>query len=143
MSDHAVSNARAWLETICEAQSALSQLGDGETERVTFDGEIFDDADELRERIESMPLSVQVRGGWHSPYDRDGFDAKPEEFELLLSTGGPALRIVGKLDRYGQIHGTPDLQWQDWGTPWTDLDDMTADQDEAVSAFAGLFWFGE
>lgn len=38
---------------------------------------------------------------------------------VLLSTGGPALRIIGGLDEYGQPN-EPRLQWQDWGTPWTD-----------------------
>ena len=131
MTDHAISNARAWAETIAEAMGALRQLDRGEAEAVRFEGGSFDSADELRERIEQMPLSVQVRDGWRSP---GGEKADAEEFEILLSTGGPALRV------YGEIGGCHALQWQDWGTPWTDYHDTTDEQDEALSDFVGLFY---
>ncbi len=134
MSDHAIKNARAWVESITEAITALQELESGE-ESVTFEGESFDDADELRQRIDDMPLSVQVRTGWFAPGGKD--EAEPEEFEILLSTGGPALRV------YGDIGGAPSLQWQDWGTPWTSYHDTTHDQDKALSAFVGHFWLGD
>jgi len=133
--NHAIGNARAWAASIHEAMTAYRQLESGEAESVTYEGEAFEDADDLRQRIEEMPLSVQVRDGWRSPgAESDG----PEQFEILLSTGGPALRITGEI-------GTafPALQWQDWGTPWTDFGDTTEGQDEAITAFVGLFWFGE
>jgi len=133
MTDHAISNARAWAETICKGIAALRALEGGE-ETASFDGEEFDDADTVRERLEEMPLSVRVRDGWRSPGDEsDG----PEEFEILLSTGGPALRIYGKID------GEHALQWQDWGTPWTDYRDTTDEQDQAIATFVGLFYLGE
>ena len=134
MENHAISNAKGWAETIAEAMAALATLESGDAETVQFDGDEFDDSDTLRERIEQMPLSVQVRDGWHAPgAESDG----PDEFEILLSTGGPALRI------YGAIDGRPDLQWQDWGTPWTDYRDTTDEQDEAIARFVSLFWFGD
>ncbi|MDR6858912.1 hypothetical protein J2W96_005244 [Variovorax guangxiensis] len=40
-----------------------------------------------------------------------------EEFEILLCTGGPTVRIVGDLDH----HGEPDrarIEYQDWFEPW-------------------------
>lgn len=134
MSDHAISKARAWADLICEAMAALAALEDGDAETVSFNNETFDDADTLRKRIQEMPLSFQVRGGWYSP---GGDKPDPEEYEILLSTGGPALRIFGEID------GIPSLQWQDWGTPWTDYNDTTNEQDEAISGFVGLFWFGD
>jgi hypothetical protein len=132
--NHAIGNARAWAQSIGEAMAAYQQLDGDEAESVTYEGETFTDADDLRQRIEEMPLSVQVRSGWYSPGGESG-DA--EEFEILLSTGGPALRI------YGDIGGAHSLQWQDWGTPWTDYRDTTDQQDEAISAFAGLFYLGD
>lgn len=63
---------------------------------------------------------------------------EPEEFRILLSTGGPALQIRGELN-----HGEPSRCWlehQDWGTPWTRFFD--ADR-ETLMWFAGLFWFGD
>lgn len=129
--NHAIANARAWAASIHEAMTAYQQLDSGEAETVDYEGEAFDDSDSLRERIEQMPLSVQVRDGWRSPgAESDG----AEEFEILLSTGGPALRITG------DIGGAASLQWQDWGTPWTDYRDTTDGQDEAIAAFVGLFY---
>jgi hypothetical protein len=40
-----------------------------------------------------------------------------EEFNILLSTGGPAVRIMGEL-RYGEPYRAW-LEVQDWFTPWT------------------------
>ncbi len=132
--NYAIANARAYAALIHEAMTAYQQLDSGEAETVDYEGEAFDDSDSLRERIEQMPLSVQVRDGWRWPSaESDG----AEEFEILLSTGGPALRITG------EIGGSPSLQWQDWGTPWTDYRDTTDDQDEAISAFVGLMYLGD
>ncbi|MBK6800386.1 MAG: hypothetical protein IPG83_02545 [Novosphingobium sp.] len=133
--NHAIANARAWAASIHEAMTAYQQLDSGEAETVDYEGEAFDDPDALRQRIEEMPLSVQVRGGWYSPGDYRGqSERQAEEFEILLSTGGPALRITG------DIGGAASLQWQDWGTPWTDYRDTTDGQDEAIAAFVGLFY---
>jgi hypothetical protein len=59
------------------------------------DGFEFDE-DAAREAIQEDPLSFQVRSGWYQPGSEDN---EPEEFELLLSTGGPATRIIGDIDR--------------------------------------------
>lgn len=133
MNSQAISNARAWVQTIAEAMAAFEALQGGD-ESASFDGEEFTSEDDLRQRIEEMPLSVQVREGWREPFADRG---EPEEFLILLSTGGPALRI------YGDIGGKHALQWQDWGTPWTDYHDTTEEQDKAISAFVGLFYLGE
>jgi hypothetical protein len=97
----------------------------------------FTSSDEARDRIQEDPLSVQVRGGWHDP---GAEDEGPEEYEILLCTGGPACRIIGRLDR----HNEPDtarLQHQDWGTPWTELITTGADHD-ALLTYAHAFYFG-
>ena len=73
------------------------------------------DADDAQERIHESALSVQVRSGWFNP----GQEQPPiEEFEILLCTGGPAVRIVGDLDNNGQPD-SPRIEHQDWETPWT------------------------
>lgn len=136
MTDHAKANAAAWAETIVAAMTAMQMLDGGE-ESAAVDGETYDDADTLRERLQEMPLSVQVRGGWVNP----GETAEAEEYAILLTTGGPALRVYGMLGSYGPE--TARLQYQDWGTPWTDLDCETNDHADPVLAFAGLFYFGE
>jgi len=93
--------------------------------------------DEARERIQEDPLSVQVRSGWYAPGETDN---KPEEFELLLSTGGPAVRILGELDEYGE----PSRAWlevQDWGTPWTQY--FEPGVGDLALEYARHFYFGE
>lgn len=88
-----------------------------------------------RERIQGDALEVAVRSGWYSPGSDDN---DPQEFFILLCTGGPACRIRGELNQ----HGEPDRAWleyQDWGTPWTKYFD--ADQD-VLLAYSRQFCFG-
>lgn len=73
-----------------------------------------EDEDDARQHISEDPLEVTVRSGWVSMGD----EMEADEFQILLCTGGPAVRIMGELDH----HGTPCRAWmeyQDWGTPWT------------------------
>jgi hypothetical protein len=93
-------------------------------------------ADQARDRIMEDPLSLQVRSDWHSP----GEEAEPAEYELLLSTGGPAVRIIGDLDRGEPTSAT--LQTQDWGTPWTNYREEAGD-DDALMTYVRCFYFGE
>lgn len=94
--------------------------------------------DEANEAIQQDPLSVLVRAGWHTP---GTIDVTPEEFEILLCTGGPAVRIRGELDNALQ----PFVMWieyQDWGTEWTRY--ATSDeQDRALITYCNCFFFGE
>jgi hypothetical protein len=93
------------------------------------------DEDSARQEIQESPLSLQVRSGWVSP----GEEMEASEFEILLSTGGPALRIRGELDEHKQ----PDRAWleyQDWGTPWTQYFDVEQD---TLLQFCQVFYFGE
>ena len=129
---NAIANAQAWLETIDAAQTALDALYSG-ADPQTVDGETFDDADALRERMEQMPLAVSVRSGWSTPYDT----LTPSEYQILLTTGGPALRIVGDLSEHGEPE-TARLEYQDWCTPWTSYTLAQAEERRAL-AFAGLF----
>jgi hypothetical protein len=129
--EHAISNAKGWLSNIVEMVEAMQEAEEDGDE---------DTVEAKRQEIEESALSVQVRGGWHTPGDVEG--AKPEEFELLLTYGGPALRVIGKLDEYGQP-SEPRVQWQDWGTPWTDYRATSTDEDSALDVFIGCFYYGE
>jgi hypothetical protein len=102
--EHARENAKGWLASIEEMLADLQHDRDNDI-RCT----------EAAERtIHESVLSVVVRDEWHQP----GIESEgPDEYEILLTTGGPALRIWGKL-RDGNPH-TAELQMQDWGTPWT------------------------
>lgn len=100
--------------------------------------------EEARRVIEEDALSVQVRSGWHNPGDSEG--AKPEEYEILLCTGGPACRIIGTLDE----HGNPDtarLEVADWFQSWTEYRPKVSEDDfnsePVLLEYARCFYFGE
>lgn len=93
--------------------------------------------DDARQRIENDALSVLARTGWYEPATI-GDHQPAEEFEILLSTGGPASRIRGELE-----NGEPSRAWleiQDWGTPWTRHFDISQD---TLLAYSRCFHFGE
>ena len=96
--------------------------------------------DEIQDEINNDPLSVSVRDGWYYPgTESDG----PEEFEILLSTGGPATRIVGTLNSYGEVENFH-IEVQDWFQPWTSFARMTDEQGDLLKAwYLSQFYFGE
>lgn len=85
--------------------------------------------------IQEDPLSVEVRTGWYTP----GGEAEPEEFNILLGTGGPAVRIIGDLGMFN-VPSSATLQVQDWFTPWTDY--RGGDRDTLLT-YARAFYFGD
>ena len=99
-------------------------------------GDCEDEAS-ARERIQEAPLCIQVRSGWHRPGDSD---VKHGEFEILLCTGGPAVRIRGELDDHRQPTRAF-MQYQDWNTPWTDYYESGAGAD--LLEYATHFFYGE
>lgn len=130
MTDHAKDNARAWL---AEIHTMVAALNAAEAEADDTDA-----IDRARQTIDESILSILVCDGWRHPGDTA--QGGPAQYELLLTTGGPALRIRGEVE--GGEPTSARLQYQDWGTPWTDLD-LTADEYADVSAFAQNFYFGD
>lgn len=126
----------AWAGENPEDAAELAEL----EAAVTIDGEELDE-DALRERIEESPLSVEVRSAWHTPGEAPEYPAESGEYMILLSTGGPALRIVGDLDHYCQPTSAR-LEYQDWFTPWTERI-CTGDDHDALLKYVGCFYFGE
>ena len=92
------------------------------------------DEEEARQRIQEDPFSVEVRSDWTNP----GEPLEPSEFMILLCSGGPAVRIVGELNRGEPCRAW--LEYQDWGTPWTRY--FGADSD-TLCQYASQFYFGE
>lgn len=123
------------------------ELGDGELshddavlrdERIALQEHAGDceDREDAERRIQEDPLSIEVRSGWASSKD----EFEPEEFCILLGTGGPAVRIIGELS-----DGQPTrarLQVQDWFTPWTDYRGHAISSDDLLT-YCGQFYFGE
>ena len=123
--NHAAANAAAWCETI------LDQL-----DRLKAACRDSDDTYEtIRQEIQESPLQLAVRSDWASL----GEHLEPSELCILLSTGGPALRIVGTLGRFNCPEDCR-LEYQDWGTPWTEY---RAIGSAVLDSWAALFYWGD
>lgn len=130
----AFNQAKAQIESITEMVNALL---DGEQQTATTGKhDIFEEAEQ---RIREDALSVLVRSDWHTP----GCDDVPasDEYELLICTGGPAVRLTGKLNQHTEPESAR-LEYQDWGTPWTDYR-LTSEEEETVLTYARCFYYGE
>ena len=125
------------LEELRDSAEALEDLTDEEREELAeleaAAGDCTDEED-ARQRIQEDPLSVEVRSDWASP----GEELTAGEFQILLCTGGPAVRIMGELNRGEPCRAW--LEYQDWGTPWTHY--FGADSD-TLCRYASFFFFGE
>jgi len=149
----ALDNAKGWAELISEMVAALhcdydrleeltytgvEDLSDEEKAELTeLQGEAGDieSQDDARTRIGESALSVEVRSGWVTPGD----PLEAEYFQILLTTGGPALRIMGELDETHQ----PDRAWlehQGYGTGWSQYSYIEQD---TLLEFCNCFYFGE
>jgi len=125
--DNAKSQAEAQMASIMEMVSKLRNEDDP------------DGQEEAAELIQEDPLSVLVRDGWRSPGapTEDG----PEEYEILLCTGGPAVRIHGELNQWNEPRSAR-IEYQDWFQPWKELE-ITQDQEDALMVYAQQFYYGE
>lgn len=133
--EHARQNAKAWAQEIIELHHKFLANVDGDGDTAEYEA--------IDRKCEEMPLSVQVRTGWFGP-GAPAEDRKPGEYEILLTTGGPALRVRGTLDQYGE----PDnyaLEMQDWGVPWREWfpEGDVAEFCDVLGWFAGHFYYGE
>ena len=120
-------------QEIAEGIDIYPRPGETLTEQ---DRELYHGEDDARQRIEEDPLSVQVRSDWHEPGDQD----PPQEYMILLCTGGPATRIIGDLDEHGEPESAK-LQYQDWFTAWT-VYPLTDDEEDYLLDYARCFYFG-
>lgn len=129
-----------WLTKIEEAMCQLAAAQDSyrlrsETSDETQDAEKID---LLVSALQNDVLSLRVRSDWHDPSGESG---SPFEFEILLSWGGPSVRLYGILSEYME----PMEVWiehQDWGLPWRRLP-ATPDVRAKLLQYSKLFWFGD
>ena len=136
--NHALSNCVGQLESIKELYRNYQEAESNDD---------YEAQDAIREEALNDALSVEFRSGWSTNSE----DMKAEEFKILLSTGGPACQIIGKLDQYKQPTDI-EIQYQDWGTPWenlvlnphyADLNINITNDAEALEWFCNCFYFGQ
>lgn len=126
--NHGLDQARVQLSSVKEMAATMegANLSQNEDLMESARQTIFDDA-----------LSVQVRSDWVDLNQVD--QMTPQSFCILLCTGGPAVRIIGKLDANGEPERAR-LEYQDWGTPWTALP-LSSEDEAALIAYASVFHF--
>ena len=134
--DHGKSEARAQLASILEMVAVLDRLRQisAGISPTRFDT----NEEEARTAIEQDPLSVLVRSDFHDV----GIDTwNGGEAEILLSTGGPACRIIVQLDEHHEPESVR-MEYQDRGTPWTEYRLTTQEHDSALE-YSRCFFYGE
>lgn len=99
-----------------------------ELKEAAGDCESEDDAKEL---IEDDPLSLRIFG------EKIDGEWDASNYEILLDTGGPAVRIVGDLE-IGEATSAR-LEIQDWYTPWTEFHCSR----DVLLAYVACFYLGE
>lgn len=127
--DHAKEQAKLQHESIAEMVATYKQAEANDDDEAR---------EQARERIQEDPLSVQVRCPWKFVGEEN---VKPDQYNILLCTGGPAVRIIGTLSEYLEPENAR-IQYQDWGTPWTDYP-LTSEQEATVLEYAQQFYYGE
>ena len=132
--NHALTNCKGQLENIIE----LYNLRDVD---MFMSGER-----DIEQEARDMALDVCYRSqDWVEVGRNESFE--PTQGRILLSTGGPACQVVCDLEN--NWPSNPEIQWQDWGTPWTNTrikTELGIDYDiayEALVWFINLFWWGE
>lgn len=123
---------RSWADANPDDAAELKDL----IAAANCNGSPCESREEAETRVHEDALSVEVRSGWTTL----GEELTAEEYCILLTTGGPAVRIVGDLD--GGEPTTARLEVQDWGTPWTEHITTGTDH-EALLTYARCFYFGE
>ena len=141
----AARNADGHAAAILEMYRACKALEDG-AESAIVEGDRYNDTSDVVQRAEEAVLGVEVRGGWYCPGDPQA-DRKLAEYRILLTVGGPALRIRGELDEHGEAIAA-EMEHAGWNTPWTayrpELCDADEDDwDDALLWFVNCCWFGE
>ena len=131
--NYALQNAIGHIKSIVEDYENFNYI---DSLNVTCD-EDYEKQEEIKENILNSALSVEFRSGWTSNPN----ELEIEEFKILLTWGGPALRVIGELNQYKEPENIK-MQFQDWGTFWTDFE-ITENQQEALNWFCNCFYFGE
>ena len=132
--NHALTNCKGQLENIID----LYNLRDVD--------EFMSGERDIEQEARDMALDVCYRSqDWVEVGRNESFE--PTQGRILLTTGGPACQVVCDLENNWPTN--PEIQWQDWGTPWTHTrikTELGIDYDtanEALVWFINLFWWGE
>jgi len=113
--------AQAQLEHIVALMNRLNALEDDYEARDTIEQEARENA-----------LSIETRTAWST----DPTDSEPNEFRIVLCTGGPHVEIRGDVDL-----DHVQLDYQGWGDPMQSLYG-TLEESALLEQYCHLFYFG-
>lgn len=138
--ERALKQARAQMNAISTYVSRLrhARICDGGSECALTDREIYDglnmvwigikatsderaqyhSEEEILKTITGQVISLTVRSSW----EKVDAELNPAEYNILLCTGGPAVRIIGDLDATGKPESAH-MEYQDYDIPWMDMAD--------------------
>lgn len=125
---HGAHGAGDWAQAYPDDAALLQALEHDAGECTSFE--------DARMAIECDPLDIRVRSGRYTPGQTPD---RPTEFEILLQTGGPAVRIIGDID-YDGSPVRPRIEYQDWFTPWTEFTDGV--HAPTLRTYCAQFYFG-
>jgi hypothetical protein len=91
------------------------------------------DNDELQDELRALALSQEVRSDWRCLSIAG--ETEPDEWRLVLCTGGPHVEVRGEFNNYGDPE-TASLWAADWGQS---LAEVPISQSSADL----LLWFGQ
>lgn len=132
-----LANLNEMLAKLEHARQCDGEEIDGEPCEHLNDDE-WHNEDDAQRAIDDDPLSIQVRDGWKSP----GAESEgPEEYEILITTGGPAARIIGQLGEHSQPTSAR-FEYQDWFQPWTEVI-FTSEDHKTLVDYVNCFYFGD
>lgn len=128
--------AATGAETTAAQKTWAAEFTEDATELEELEAAAGDCADEYtaRRRIVEDPLSVEIRSGWANSYA----EFEPEEFRIVLCTGGPHVEIVGDLDR-GEP-SRPRILYRAWGESGELFD---FDRDAVLTYCNAVFYLGD
>jgi hypothetical protein len=89
-------------------------------------------------RIQEDAFKVMIRSSWHAPGE-DSVDV-PVEYCILLCTVGPAVRIVGDLNKDGEPVSAR-IEHQDWFKPFETWVGNCRSVERILLAYARCFDF--
>lgn len=125
------------LDAAAYAKTSIANIREM-VEALDATGQDWQAREDAQQRILEDALSVEVRSGWYT-LDADA-DKAPAEYNILITTGGPAARIIGELDEHG-LPTTARFEYQDWFQPWTDVT-LTREDSAVLLRYAQQFYFG-
>ena len=132
MSDNSREQAEAQLENIIDMMERY--------EKAQNDGD-EDAIEAIRQEVDEDPLEILTRSTeWNTLGKTKSGEQKPDEFMILLCTGGPAVRIIGDLDEH-QSPTNIRLEYQGWGEDWQRFYLDAKHKEIALQAYCEIFSF--